>query len=72
SISKFISTYGENNSYVQGGVANYNMTIAYNTPPTFQLDIYYLINPSGRILYIGEGLTGGISTLENIITKNGL
>ncbi|MCW1297292.1 MAG: alkyl hydroperoxide reductase [Candidatus Rehaiarchaeum fermentans] len=71
-ISKFVSIYGNNNTYVQTGIASYNMTIAYNTPPNFQLDIYYLINPSGKILYIGEGLAEGISTLENIITKNKL
>ncbi|MCW1293603.1 MAG: alkyl hydroperoxide reductase [Candidatus Rehaiarchaeum fermentans] len=71
-ISKFVSIYGNNNTYVQTGIASYNMTIAYNTPPNFQLDIYYLINPSGKILYIGEGLAEGISTLENIITENKL
>ncbi|MCL4391655.1 MAG: redoxin domain-containing protein [Candidatus Parvarchaeota archaeon] len=71
-ISKFISEYGNNNSYVQGGVAGYNMTLAYNTPPTFQLDIYYLISPSGKILYVGEGLANGIPTLENMITNEGL
>lgn len=71
-ISKFVSIYGNNNTHVQTGIASYNMTIAYNTPPNFQLDIYYLINPSGKILYIGEGLAEGISTLENIITENKL
>jgi thiol-disulfide isomerase/thioredoxin len=72
SISRFISEYGNNNSYVQGGVASYNMTLVYNTPPTFQPDIYYLISPSGKILYVGEGLAGGIPALENIITNAGL
>ena len=72
SISKFISEYGNNNTYVTGGVASYNMTLAYNTPPTFQLDIYYLISPSGKILYVGEGIAGGIGNLENAISKNGL
>jgi thiol-disulfide isomerase/thioredoxin len=72
SISEFISNYGENNTYVQGGVAGYNMTVAYNTPPTFQIDIYYLISPSGKILYAGEGLSGGITALENVITNYGL
>jgi thiol-disulfide isomerase/thioredoxin len=72
SISKFISQYGNNNTYVTGGVASYNMTLAYNTPPTIQLDIYYLINPSGKILYVGEGIAGGVGNLENIISKDGL
>lgn len=71
-ISQFISKYGNNNTYVQGGVAGYNMTVAYNTPPTFQLDIYYLISPTGKILYVGEGLVNGITALENLITKDGL
>ncbi|MCL4376370.1 redoxin domain-containing protein [Candidatus Parvarchaeota archaeon] len=71
-ISQFISEYGNNNTYVTGGVASYNMTIAYNTPPTFQLDIYYLISPSGKILYVGEGIATGIGNLENAISKNGL
>jgi len=71
-ISKFISEYGNNNTYVTGGVASYNMTLAYNTPPTFQLDIYYLISPSGKILYVGEGIANGIANLESIITKEGL
>ena len=72
SISQFISKYGDNNTYVQGGIASYNMTLAYNTPPTMQLDIYYLISPSGKILYVGEGIAGGISNLENLITKYNL
>jgi thiol-disulfide isomerase/thioredoxin len=72
SISKFISEYGNNNTYVNGGVAGYNMTLAYNTPPTLQLDIYYLISPSGKILYVGEGIANGIGNLESIITKDGL
>ena len=71
-ISQFISEYGNNNTYVTGGVASYNMTLAYNTPPAFQLDIYYLISPSGKILYVGEGIAGGIGNLENAISKNGL
>ena len=71
-ISGFISKYGGNNTYVQGGVAGYNMTVAHNTPQTFQLDIYYLISPSGKILYIGDGLAGGISALENVIVNDGL
>ena len=71
-ISQFISEYGNNNTYVTGGVASYNMTIAYNTPPTFQLDIYYLISPSGKILYVGEGIATGIGNLETAISKNGL
>jgi hypothetical protein len=72
SISQFISGYGDNNTYVQGGVAGYNMTLAYNTPPTLQLDIYYLIGPNGKIVYVGDGLATGINNLENIITKEGL
>ena len=48
------------------------MTLAYNTPPEFQLDIYYLISPSGKILYIGEGIANGIGNLESIISKDGL
>jgi thiol-disulfide isomerase/thioredoxin len=72
SISQFISKYGNNNSYVHGGVASYNMTLAYNTPPTMQLDIFYLISPSGKILYKGEGIANSIPQLENAITKNGL
>lgn len=71
-ISQFISEYGNNNTYVTGGVASYNMTVAYNTPPTFQLDIYYLISPSGKILYVGEGIANGIGNLEDLISKNGL
>ena len=71
-ISQFISEYGNNNTYVTGGVASYNMTIAYNTPPTFQLDIYYLISPSGKILYVGEGIATGIGNLETTISKDGL
>ena len=71
-ISQFISEYGNNNTYVTGGVAGYNMTVAYNTPPTFQLDIYYLISPSGKILYVGEGIANGIGNLEDLISKNGL
>ena len=71
-ISQFISEYGDNNTYVQGGVAGYNMTLAYNTPPTLQLDIYYLIGPNGKIVYVGDGLATGINNLENIITKEGL
>ena len=71
-ISRFISEYGNNNTYVTGGVASYNMTLAYNTPPTLQLDIYYLISPSGKILYVGEGIATGIGNLENAISKDGL
>ena len=48
------------------------MTVAYNTPQTFQLDIYYLISPSGKILYIGDGLAGGVSAFENVIVNEGL
>ncbi|MGC8516777.1 MAG: TlpA family protein disulfide reductase [Candidatus Acidifodinimicrobium sp.] len=70
-ISQFISEYG-NNTYVRGGTAGYNMTLAYNTPPSLQLDIYYLIGPDGRILYIGEGLATGINSLENFIAKEAL
>jgi thiol-disulfide isomerase/thioredoxin len=72
SISPFISKYGNNNTYVTGGVASYNMTVAYNTPPEFQLDIYYLISPSGKIVYVGEDLANGIANLESIISKDGL
>ncbi len=72
SISQFISQYGDNNTYVEPGIASYNMTLAYNTPPVFQLDIYYLISPSGKILYIGEGIANGIGNLENIISEDGL
>ncbi len=71
-ISQFISEYGNNNTYVQGGIAGYNMTLAYNTPPTLQLDIYYLISPNGKILYIGEEIANGIVNLESIISKEGL
>ncbi len=71
-ISQFISEYGENNTYVQGGSAGYNMTIAYNTPPTLQLDIYYLIGPNGKILYMGEGLSSELNEIENTIIKEGL
>ena len=72
SISQFVSQYGNNNTYIEGGIASYNMTLAYNTPPTFQLDIYYLISPNGKILYVGEGIANGIGNLENIISKDGL
>jgi thiol-disulfide isomerase/thioredoxin len=72
SISKFISEYGNNNTYITGGIASYNMTLAYNTPPSLQLDIYYLISPNGKILNIGEGIAGGIGNLENTILKDGL
>ncbi len=71
-ISQFISEYGNNNTYVQGGIAGNNMTVAYNTPPTFQLDIYYLISPTGKILYVGEGIANGVGNLENLILKDGL
>ncbi len=71
-ISQFIKEYGNNNTYVEGGIASYNMTLAYNTPPTLQLDIYYLIGPSGKILYKGEGIAEGITALENTINKYGL
>ncbi|MCW1295916.1 MAG: redoxin domain-containing protein [Candidatus Micrarchaeaceae archaeon] len=71
-ISQFISEYGNNNTYVTGGIASYNMTLAYNTPPELQLDIYYLISPTGKILYVGEGIANGIGNLENIISKDGL
>ncbi|MCW1294193.1 MAG: redoxin domain-containing protein [Candidatus Parvarchaeota archaeon] len=65
-ISQFISKYA-NDTYIKGGTAGYNMTLAYNTPPNFQLDIYYLINPSGKILYVGEGIASGIAGLESMI-----
>ena len=71
-ISQFISEYGDNNTYIRGGIAGYNMTLAYNTPPALQLDIYYLIDPNGTIAYTGEGIANGITNLENIVMKEGL
>ncbi len=70
-ISQFIKDYG-NPLYTYYGIASYNTTLEYNTPPDLQLDIYYLIKPDGKIVSIGTNLANNINSLENEINNLGL
>jgi cytochrome oxidase Cu insertion factor (SCO1/SenC/PrrC family) len=69
SITSFVKYYAGNASaYFITGEASLEMTKVYN--PSLQLEVYYLISPSGKILYSGTDLAntypGLIQSIEHI------
>ncbi|MFP3194198.1 MAG: redoxin family protein [Caldivirga sp.] len=66
SITSFVKYYAGNAStYFITGEASLEMTKVYN--PSLQLEVYYLISPSGKILYSGTGLADTYPELIQLI-----
>ena len=67
-INQFVNTYaGQSSRYITQGYSGYNLTKAYD--PKGYLDIYYLISPSGKILYVNGEPSATLNQLEAAIKE---
>ncbi|MGC8537800.1 MAG: redoxin family protein [Candidatus Micrarchaeia archaeon] len=65
-INQFVNTYaGQSSKYITAGYSGYNLTKTYD--PKGYLDIYYLISPSGKVLYVNGEPSATLNQLEAAI-----
>lgn len=67
-INQFVNTYaGQTSKYITIGYSGQNLTKTYD--PKGYLDIYYLISPSGKILYANGEPSATLNQLEAAIKE---
>ncbi len=70
-INQFVNTYaGQSSKYITMGYSGNNLTRTYD--PKGYLDIYYLISPSGKIMYVNGEPSATLNLLEAAIKEGGV